>query len=100
MPVGERRARFESVGRVGLWLSPSVVSLSGWLRRMAESRNIIGELHSVFPGSGGTNGSAGKFMNDPALFDNANATMKEFQALLAEIRKDPKKYLRISVSIF
>jgi phospholipid/cholesterol/gamma-HCH transport system substrate-binding protein len=47
-----------------------------------------------------SNGSAGKFINDPALYNSANDTLKEFRDLLAEIRKDPKKYLRISVSIF
>lgn len=47
-----------------------------------------------------TNGTAGRLLNDPALYDNTNKTMQEMQALLADIRKDPKKYLRVSVSIF
>jgi hypothetical protein len=29
-----------------------------------------------------------------------NSTMKEMQALLADIRKDPKKFLQVRVSIF
>jgi phospholipid/cholesterol/gamma-HCH transport system substrate-binding protein len=48
----------------------------------------------------GTAGTAGMLLNDRALYDNMNSTMKEMQALLADIRKDPKKFLRVSVSIF
>lgn len=48
----------------------------------------------------GTTGTAGNLINDRQLYDNMNSTMKEMQALLADIRKDPKKYLRVSVSIF
>jgi hypothetical protein len=29
-----------------------------------------------------------------------NSTVKELQALIAEIKKDPKKYLTVRVSIF
>jgi phospholipid/cholesterol/gamma-HCH transport system substrate-binding protein len=47
-----------------------------------------------------TDNTAGSLLNDRALYDNMNSTMKEMQALLADIRKDPKKYLRVSVSIF
>ena len=45
-------------------------------------------------------GTAGSLLNDRQLYDNMNSTMKEMQGLLADIRKDPKKYLRVSVSIF
>lgn len=48
----------------------------------------------------GTTGTAGTLLNDRQLYDNMNSTMKEMQALLTDIRKDPKKYLRVSVSIF
>ncbi len=48
----------------------------------------------------GTTGTAGTLLNDRQLYDNMNSTMKEMQALLADIRKDPKKFLRVSVSIF
>ena len=48
----------------------------------------------------GTTGTAGSLLNDRQLYDNMNSTMKEMQALLADIRKDPKKFLRVSVSIF
>lgn len=48
----------------------------------------------------GTTGTAGSLLNDRQLYDNMNSTIKEMQSLLADIRKDPKKFLRVSVSIF
>jgi phospholipid/cholesterol/gamma-HCH transport system substrate-binding protein len=45
-------------------------------------------------------GTAGKLLQDQQLYDNMNRAVTELRDLLAEIRKDPKKYLRVSVSIF
>ena len=39
-------------------------------------------------------------MNDTPLYDNINKTLSEMQQLLADIRKDPKKYLNVRMSIF
>jgi phospholipid/cholesterol/gamma-HCH transport system substrate-binding protein len=45
-------------------------------------------------------GTAGKLMNDTQLHDNINRTLTEMQQLLADIRKDPKKFLNVRMSIF
>jgi phospholipid/cholesterol/gamma-HCH transport system substrate-binding protein len=45
-------------------------------------------------------GTAGQLLHDQQLYENMNRAMQEFQSLLAEIRKDPRKYLRVNVSIF
>ena len=37
-------------------------------------------------------GTMGQLMNDKQLYDNLNRTVTEMQSLLADIRKDPKKY--------
>jgi hypothetical protein len=39
-------------------------------------------------------------MNDKQLYENLNRTITEMQTLLANINKDPKKYLNIRMSIF
>jgi hypothetical protein len=39
-------------------------------------------------------------MTDTSLHDNINKTLNEMQQLLAEIKKDPKKYLNLRMSIF
>ncbi|HXV61692.1 MAG TPA: MlaD family protein [Vicinamibacteria bacterium] len=45
-------------------------------------------------------GTAGQLLHDRALYENLNATAVELRGLLADIRQDPKKYLRIKVSLF
>ena len=45
-------------------------------------------------------GTAGQLLHDKQLYDNMNGTANELQALIADIRKDPKKYLNVRVSIF
>jgi phospholipid/cholesterol/gamma-HCH transport system substrate-binding protein len=45
-------------------------------------------------------GTAGLMLRDRELYENMNRAVGELRALLADIRKDPKKYLRVSVSIF
>jgi len=45
-------------------------------------------------------GTAGQLLHDKQLYDNMNATANELKALIGDIRKDPKKYLNVRVSIF
>ncbi len=45
-------------------------------------------------------GTAGQLVHDRELYDNLNKTAAELQGLLADIREDPRKYLRIKVSLF
>jgi phospholipid/cholesterol/gamma-HCH transport system substrate-binding protein len=45
-------------------------------------------------------GTMGQLLKDKQLYENMNKTVGEFQSLLAEIKKDPKKYLNVKVSIW
>jgi phospholipid/cholesterol/gamma-HCH transport system substrate-binding protein len=45
-------------------------------------------------------GSAGKLLQDDALYKNLSASLKDLQALIGDVRKDPGKYLRVKVSLF
>ena len=45
-------------------------------------------------------GTAGLLLRDKQLYENMNQTVSEMKALIAEIKKDPKKYLNVKVSIF
>jgi phospholipid/cholesterol/gamma-HCH transport system substrate-binding protein len=45
-------------------------------------------------------GTAGQLLHDKRLYENMNQTVGEMKSLIAEIRKDPKKYLNVKVSIF
>ena len=45
-------------------------------------------------------GTAGQLLHDKELYDNMNETANQLKGLIADIRKDPKKYLNVRVSIF
>ena len=45
-------------------------------------------------------GTAGRLLHDKQLYDNLNGAATELRGLVADIRKDPQKYLRVKVSIF
>ena len=45
-------------------------------------------------------GTAAQLLNDRQLYDSLNKTVTELGGLVADIRKDPRKYLRVKVSIF
>ncbi len=45
-------------------------------------------------------GTAGALLNDKALYDNLNGTVNEMRNLVGDIRRDPKKYLNVRVSLF
>jgi len=45
-------------------------------------------------------GTAGQLLRDKQLYENMNQTAVELRALIVEIKKDPKKYLNVKVSLF
>ena len=45
-------------------------------------------------------GSAGQLLKDKQLYENMNTAASELRQLIADIRKDPRKYLNVRVSIF
>jgi phospholipid/cholesterol/gamma-HCH transport system substrate-binding protein len=45
-------------------------------------------------------GSAGKLIRDPDFYNNMNGAAEDLRKLIADIRKDPQRYLRVKVSLF
>ena len=45
-------------------------------------------------------GTVGKLLRDQQLYENMNRAVVELRDLFAEVRKNPKKYLNLKVSIF
>jgi len=64
------------------------------LRDSAQSLKDITDRLSTGPGS------VAKLVNDPQLYDNLTGLSGDLRLLIADIRKDPKKYLRIKLTIF
>jgi phospholipid/cholesterol/gamma-HCH transport system substrate-binding protein len=45
-------------------------------------------------------GTAGQLLKDRQLYENMNGAVGDLRALVADIRKDPRKFLNIKVSVF
>ena len=45
-------------------------------------------------------GTAGQLLNNRELYENMNKTVADIRALIADVRKDPKKFLNVKVSVW
>jgi phospholipid/cholesterol/gamma-HCH transport system substrate-binding protein len=45
-------------------------------------------------------GTAGQLLKDQELYENMNGAVRDLRMLVADIRRDPRKYLNVRVSIF
>jgi phospholipid/cholesterol/gamma-HCH transport system substrate-binding protein len=45
-------------------------------------------------------GTAGRLLHDTELYENLNAAAKDVRSLAGDIRRDPRKYLRLKLSLF
>lgn len=43
------------------------------------------------------NGTIGKFLNDPSMYDNLNATMRDADSLMIDFKSRPSRYIHFSV---
>ncbi len=62
--------------------------------------SVVQRLDTLVTGLNRGDGTAGRLLHDKQLYDNMNTAVNELRGLLADIRKDPKKYLNVKVSIF
>ena len=46
------------------------------------------------------NSTAGQLLKDKQLYENMNGVVVDLRTLVDAIKKDPKKYLNVKVSIF
>ena len=59
-------------------------------RTLAEVQQFTSKLNS-------TEGTVGKLMNDPSLYDNLNSTMRNADSLVVNLREHPKRYVHFSI---
>lgn len=62
--------------------------------------SLTGRLDTLARELGEGKGSAGQLLQDEKLYNNLNEAATELRGLVADIRKDPQKYLRVKVSLF
>ena len=66
----------------------------------ARFTEAVDSMQKLTAGLQAGEGSAGQFLKDKQLYENMNKLSVGLLEFLAEVRKDPKKYLNIRVSIF
>jgi phospholipid/cholesterol/gamma-HCH transport system substrate-binding protein len=62
--------------------------------------SVTGRLDKVLAGLESGQGTAGRLLHDQQLYENMNRAITDIRELFAEIRKDPRRYLQVRVSIF
>jgi phospholipid/cholesterol/gamma-HCH transport system substrate-binding protein len=62
--------------------------------------SLAARIDKVAAGLEQGHGSAGQLLQDKQLYENMNGAANELRGLIGDIRKDPKKYLNVRVSIF
>jgi phospholipid/cholesterol/gamma-HCH transport system substrate-binding protein len=62
--------------------------------------SVSDRLDKVVAGLQQGEGTAGQLLRDKELYENMNGTMVELRNLVAAIRKDPKRFLNVRVSLF
>ena len=63
-------------------------------------RDASGNVREAAAKLNSTTGTAGKLFSDPQLYDNFTGLTGDLRLLIGEFRQDPKKFLRIKLSIF
>lgn len=61
---------------------------------------VAGSLESLTERLNAGEGTAGQLLRDKQLYENMTQAVAEMRDLFAQIKKDPKKYLNVKVSIF
>ena len=62
--------------------------------------STLGRMDRLIANLEAGEGTAGRLLQDQRLYESINSAVSELHALLADVRADPKKFLRVSVSIF
>lgn len=64
---------------------------------MAKVDETMANVQRVTDQLNGKNGTAGLLVNDRALYDNLNATMRSADSLLIDLKSHPKRYVHFSL---
>ena len=74
--------------------SIATADFAGTVNRLRDAASETAELlENLNKGEG----SAGKLMTDDSLYINLSATLDNLQALLADLKANPRKYINVSV---
>ena len=63
----------------------------------ADLRTTTTELNGVLASLRDTTGTAGKLLNDPAVYDNLQRLVARIDSLTADFQKNPRRYVNLSI---
>lgn len=72
----------------------STLDVAGTLAKVDQTLTSVQAFTDKLNGS---DGSLGLFMNDPMLYNNLNATMRNADSLMIDLKANPKRYVHFSV---
>ena len=87
MDSGKIEHAFEDASSAAARADSLMISLD------ASARSLEAIMAKIDAGDG----TAARLINDPALYEQTNATMASLQRLLDEMRRNPKKYFKLNV---
>ncbi len=58
---------------------------------------VVARADSVLAKANGRSGTLGLMINDPALYQQSDTLVRELRALLADVKKNPKRYISLRV---
>jgi phospholipid/cholesterol/gamma-HCH transport system substrate-binding protein len=62
--------------------------------------DLTGRLNDLTTRLNSGEGTVGQLLKDKQLYENMNSAVNEFRSLITEIKRDPRRYLNVRVSIF
>ena len=69
-------------------------------RTAADLRESIHDLAGILKNLGAGKGTAGQLLVDPAMGQKMDATLDRGNALLDDMKKDPRRYFSVQVHVF
>jgi phospholipid/cholesterol/gamma-HCH transport system substrate-binding protein len=97
--TGNLAATNEKVTNVMTNLDKTTTKLAGleFDKTITTLNSTLADLQAIVSKIGSTDGTLGKMMNDPVLYNNFASTANKLNILLDDIRVNPKRYVNISV---
>ena len=85
----------ETVGKANKTIDQATTSLASVEGTMTEAQVTVKELSKLIAAMGDEEGSLGLMMKDKDLYNNLEATTKNMDLLLQDIRLNPRRYFKI-----
>lgn len=92
-----RRLTADREAQLGRTIDSFERSAAGLDRLTTRLDSLRAVMQSVSEKVDRGDGTLGRIVNDPKLYEDAKASVIELRALIADIKKNPKKYLNLSV---